>query len=98
VQCACAATRKKDSYLRPQFHHLRTRRGAKRAICAVAASMLTAAYHMIKHGAFYQEYGPNHFDKRRSESHARRLVRHFANVGYDVEINPARRPPEPVSF
>jgi transposase len=88
VQCAWAATRKKDSYLRAQFHCLRARRGAKKAICAVAASMLTAAYHMLEDGTFYQERGPSHFDQRRNDGHARRLVKHLANLGYAVEIKP----------
>ena len=50
IQCAWAAARKKDSYLQAQFHRLRARRGAKKAIGAVAASILTAAYHMLKNG------------------------------------------------
>ena len=88
VQCAWAATRKRGSYLQAQFHRLRARRGARKAICAVAASILTAAYHMLKDGTFYQERGPGHFDKRRNDSHARRLVRHLAHLGYAVEIKP----------
>jgi transposase len=48
IQCAWAATRRTDSYLQAQFHRLRARRGAKKAVCAVAASILTAAYHMIQ--------------------------------------------------
>ena len=43
VQCAWAAVRTKGSYLQAQFHRLRSRRGAKKAIGAVAASILTAA-------------------------------------------------------
>src|SRR6202162_6216512 len=54
VQCAAAAARKKGSYLQAQFHRLRARRGAKKAVGAVAASILTAAYHMIDNGTFYQ--------------------------------------------
>jgi transposase len=42
VQCAWAASRQKDSYYKAQFNRLRGRHGAKKAICAVAASMLTA--------------------------------------------------------
>ncbi|MGH2362918.1 MAG: IS110 family transposase, partial [bacterium] len=45
VQCAFAAARKKNSYLQAQFYRLKARRGAKKAAIAVAASMLTAAYH-----------------------------------------------------
>ena len=61
VQCAWAAARKKGGYLQAQFQRLRARRGPKKAICAVAASILTAAYHMLRDGAFYQDLGPDHF-------------------------------------
>ena len=64
IQCAWAAARKKGSYLQAQFHRLRARRGAKKAIGAVAASILTAAYHMLKDGTFYQDLGADHFDRR----------------------------------
>ena len=57
VQCAWAATRKKASYLQAQFQRLRHRRGPKKAICAVAASILTAAYHMLRDGTFYHDLG-----------------------------------------
>jgi transposase len=49
VQCAWAASRKNDSYYKAQFHRWRSRRGPKKAICAVAAAMLTAIYHMLTH-------------------------------------------------
>jgi hypothetical protein len=48
VQCAWAAIKKKDSYLQAQFFRIRARRGDRKAILAVAASMLTAIYHMLK--------------------------------------------------
>ena len=64
VTAAWAAVRVKDSYLQAQFHRLRSRRGAKKAILAVAASMLTAAYHMLKKGVPYQDLGADHFTRR----------------------------------
>ena len=88
VQCAWAASRQKASYLQAQSHRLRGRRGPKRAICAVAASILTAAYHMLKDGTAYQDLGPDHFDRRSKEAHARRLVRRLADLGYVVELTP----------
>ena len=63
VQCAWAATRTKATYLHAQFVRLRSRRGPKKAICAVAASILTAAYHMLKDGTFYEDLGAVHFDR-----------------------------------
>src|SRR6516162_11398896 len=74
IQCAWAAARTKDSYLQAQFHRLRARRGAKKAIGAVAASILTAAYHMLQTGTLYHDLGPNHFDKRAKEKHVHRLI------------------------
>ena len=50
VQAAWAAVRVKDSYPQAQFLRLKTRRGPKKAILAVAASMLTATYHMLQRG------------------------------------------------
>jgi transposase len=58
VQCAWAATRKKESYLPAQYLRLRSRRGPKKAIAAVAASIL-AAYHMLKNGSLYHDLGAN---------------------------------------
>jgi hypothetical protein len=69
IRCAWAATRTKGSYLQAQFHRLRARRGAKKAIGAVAASILIAAYHMLKNGILYQDLGPNHFDIRAKSKH-----------------------------
>ena len=65
VQCAWAASRKKDSYDKAQFNRLRSKRGPKKAICAVAASMLTAIYHMLKDGTFHRDLGADHFDRLR---------------------------------
>ena len=50
IQCAWAGVRKKGGYLQARFHRLRARRGAKKAIGAVAASILTAIYHMLANG------------------------------------------------
>ena len=88
VQCAWAAARKKASYLHAQFHRLRARRGAKKAIGAVAASILTAAYHMLKNGALYEDLGPDHFDRRAKATQTRRLVARLQNLGYAVQITP----------
>ena len=93
VQCAWAASRKKASYLQAQFHRLRARRGPKKAVCAVAASILTAAYHMLKDGKPYQDLGPDHLDRRSKEVQARRLVRRLANLGYAVELTPVEPAP-----
>src|SRR4051812_49996837 len=70
VQCAWAASRRKDGYLRAQFQRLRQRRGPKKAVCAVAASILTAIWHILRDGAVYQDLGADHFHKRSPERQA----------------------------
>lgn len=86
VQCAWAATRKKDSYYGAQFKRLRAKRGPKKAICAVAASMLTAIYHMLKDGTQHQDLGADHFDRRSNEAKARHHVAQLARLGFRVEL------------
>src|SRR4029450_6437732 len=88
VQCAWAATRSKGTYLHAQYLRLRSRRGPKKATCALAASILPAAYHMLKDGTFYNDLGPAHFDRRRPETKARRLVKRLADLGFSVELKP----------
>jgi transposase len=88
IQCAWAAVRKKGSYLQAQFHRLRARRGAKKAIGAVAASMLTAAYHMLKDGTLYQDLGADHFDRTSKPAQTKRLIARLQTLGYEVQITP----------
>ena len=89
VQCAWAGARKKASYLQAQFQRLRHRRGPKKAICAVAASILTAAYHMLRDGTFYQDLGPDHFRRTSPEVQANRLARQIAKLGFTCTLAPA---------
>jgi transposase len=89
VQAAWAAVRVKDSYLQAQFLRLKTRRGPKKAILAVAASMLTAAYHMLQRGVPYHELGAAHFDRRDKAKLTRRLIRRLHDLGLTVEVRPA---------
>jgi transposase len=89
VQCAWAGTRKKASYLNAQFQRLRHRRGPKKAICAVAASILTAAYHMLRDGAFYRDLGPDHFQRASPKALAQRLANQIAKLGFDCTITEA---------
>src|SRR5690606_28146015 len=81
VTAAWAAVRVKNSYLQAQFLRLKARRGAKKAILAVTASMLTAAYHMLKRGVEYHHLGADHFSRRDQSKTIQRLVRRLADLG-----------------
>lgn len=88
VQAAWAAVRVKGSYLQAQFHRLRSRRGAKKAIMAVAASMLTAIWYMLRNGTEWRELGAAYFDRADAKKSATRLIRRLQQIGYAVQITP----------
>ncbi len=86
VQSAWAAARTKGSYFQAQYHRLRSRRGSKKAVCAVAASLLTTAYYMLKNGSPYRDLGPQHFDQPDKQKQADRLLKRLQHLGYTVQI------------
>jgi transposase len=88
VQCAWAAKRAKDSYYMAQFHRLRRRRGPQKAICAVAASILTAIYHMLKSGAPHRDLGADYFDRRTPQAKAKRLLAQLTKLGFAAQLQP----------
>lgn len=88
VQCAWAAKRTKDSYYRAQFFRLQARRGPQKAICAVAASILTAIYHILKDGTEHRDLGADYFDRRPTEVKASRLVARLKKLGFTVQLQP----------
>ena len=89
VQAAWAAVRTKACYLRAQFLRLKTRRGPKKAIMAVAASMLTATYYILKHHVPYQDLGGDYFERRDKAKVVKRLIQKLNALGLQVEVSPA---------
>jgi len=90
VQCAWAAIRsKKHNYLRAQFFRLRAHRGPKKAAVAVAASILTSAYFLLRDQVPYRDLGGQYFARRDADRTAQRLARRIRELGYQVEIRKA---------
>lgn len=89
VQAAWAAIKVKGGYLQAQFHRLRARRGAKKAIMGVAASMLTAAWHMLRNQTEWHDLGAAHFDRADATKTANRLIRRLQQIGFAVQVTPA---------
>ena len=87
IQAAWCAVRVKNSYPRAQFLRIRSRRGTKKAIVAVAASLLTAVYYMLRDGTEYRDLGTDHFDKQDRSKVARRFVARLTQLGYHVQIS-----------
>jgi transposase len=80
VQAAWSATRVKDSFLKSKYHRLAARRGKKRAIVAIAHSMLTSAWHMLTYRQPYQELGGDYFDQRKKEAKVGYLTRQLEKL------------------
>lgn len=88
TEAAHAAVKVRDTYLSAQYSRLVGRRGKKRAIIAVAHSLLVIAYHLITRNENYKELGGNYFDTRQPVRAMQNLVQRLVKLGYEVLINP----------
>jgi transposase len=95
TEAAWAASRCKDGYLRAQYQRLATRRGRKRAIVAVAHSLITAIYFMLLHDIPFHDLGGDYFDQRDRDRREQRALATLRNLGYDVTLAPRSAPPAP---
>lgn len=86
VQAARGAVRTSSTYLNAQYHRLAARRGDKRAIMAVAHSILVIIYNMLRNKTTYQDMGIEYFDKRDTQAIVRRTIRRLERIGFDVTI------------
>lgn len=88
VQVSWAAAHTKGTYLSALYHRIAARRGAKRAIIAVAHAILSIIYSMLRNNTTYQDMGENYFDQRDRERVIRRASRRIESLGYIVTIHP----------
>ncbi len=88
-EAAWAASKTKATYLQAQFRRLATLRGPKRAILALANSILTAGYYMLKRGTTYRDLGPDYFDKRNVPRATKRLIKRLEALGHKVYLEPS---------
>ena len=86
VQVAWAASHKKESYFQAQYRRLAGRRGKKRAIVAVAHSILTATYFILREGRAYKDLGADHFDRISRDRIRRYHIKRLETLGYKVEL------------
>jgi transposase len=88
AEAAWAASRVKKSYLAAQYRRLAGKRGRKRALVAVAHSLLVIIYHVLKNNVEYRDLGPDYFDRLEPERLRRYLVKRLQSLGYDVTLSP----------
>jgi len=86
VEAAHAAASTKGTYLRDKYFRLKARRGAKRAVVAIAHKILVAIYHMLSGDVSYHELGDLYLDKLNKHHLTRNLVRRLERLGYCVTL------------
>jgi len=89
VQAAWVAVRKKEGYLRSFFFKLKSRRGPKKAIVAVARKLLAAAYFILKDAVDYRDLGAAYLDRCDKDRAKDSLVRRLHQLGFEVSLRPA---------
>jgi transposase len=86
TQVAWAASHVKKSYFYAQFHRLARKRGKKRAIIAVAHSILLVIYHMLSRRQHYHELGADFFDRMNPERLKSYHVKRLESLGFTVTL------------
>jgi len=87
-ESAWSTTRCRDTYFSAQYGRIAGRRGKKRALVAVAHSLLVIIYYVIKNRADFQDLGPDYFLKLEPERTRRYLVKRLEQLGYEVHLDP----------
>lgn len=95
IQIAWAASRTKGSYAQALYRRLAARRGKKRAIVAVARSLLESFYYMLSYGEPYKDLGGDYFDNRRKEAKVDILTKQLQKLGYSVHLEMLAAQPAP---
>jgi transposase len=85
-EVAWSASHTKGTYFEAQFRRIAARRGKRRALVAVAHSILVTAYHMLRYKRHYTELGPDFFDVIHRDKVRDRLVERLAKLGFDVTL------------
>jgi transposase len=83
IEAALGATRTKNSAVAARYRRVLRHRGHKKAIVAVAHSLLVIVYHVLAHSTTYQELGADYYDRRHTERITRRAMQTLEQ-GYRV--------------
>jgi transposase len=89
IEIALAAIRTKDSAFGARYRRVMRHRGHKKAVVAVAHSLLRTIYHVLAEVTDYRESGANYYDRRQAARTTRRAVAQLERLGYRVTLEPA---------
>ncbi len=90
VQAAWGASLKRDCYLSSQFHRLVKRLGRKKALVAVAHSLLVISFHVLQNDQTYTELGGDYFDRHHVEQQREYYLRRLQMLGLKVTVEELR--------
>lgn len=94
VQAAWAATRTRNTYLSAFYRRIMVRKGAQKAVMALAHHMITIVYNVLARGEEYVELGGDYYDRQNKPKTVSRLVARLMKLGYYVDLKPVE-PYEP---
>src|SRR5215212_344209 len=86
VQAAWGASLKKNCYLSSQFFRLVKRLGRKKALVAVAHSLLVIIFHVLQNDQTYTELGGDYFDRQHVEQQRDYYLRRLQMLGLKVTV------------
>jgi transposase len=97
IETAHVAAKTRDTYLAAQYRRIAARRGKKRALVALAHTILVIVYHILTRREPYRELGVMYFDHRERQHVEHRLVRRLERLGYAVILQPTAPDPSQVA-
>jgi transposase len=89
IEAAAGASRAKNSALQARFRRVLRHRGPKKAVVALAHTLLRIVYHVLADGTTYRELGGDYYDRQHGQRAARRAIRLLERQGYRVTLQPA---------
>jgi transposase len=84
IEVAWAAVKKKGSYYRAKYFKLKSRRGPKKAIVAIAHRISKAIYNIIKHGQRFKDLGENYLTAQTRQRAINNVKQRAKQLGYEL--------------
>jgi transposase len=89
IEAAAGASRAKESALQARFRRVLRHRGPKKAVVALAHTLLRIVYHVLADGTVYHELGGDYHDRQHRQRVTRRALHLLERQGYRVTLEPA---------
>ena len=86
ITCAHSAVKNKRSCFYAQYMRISAHRGKKRAYVAVAHSMLTAIYHILKDGVVFKDPGADYYNQFNKERKINAYLKKLKSLGWEPTV------------